>query len=766
MKKIHLTTILLFALFCANSAFASPFAEIKGKVTDANTQVPLAGATIYISDLKAFTSSDANGDFVLRNVPTKGKFLVEVRFVGYKSQSKMVDLSLNVTLSFALEPTVIESAEIVITGTPFSANNKTNSLAVVTVNREKIAQAGGSNLIDAIARVPGVTQITTGGAISKPSIRGLGYNRVLTIVDGAREEGQQWGDEHGIQVDQFGAARIEILKGPASLLYGSDALGGVINIIDDIVPANGDFNGNFTTNYNTNNGLIGSSLMLQGNNNGFVYRGRVSYKNAHGFGYGKDITVPNSGFNETNISGMLGLNKTWGYAHLNLSRFNTNVGLVEHGPAADGFFRDENDNVINKTEGQKRTIALPFQNINHYRAALNSNVLLGGGQLKSTLAFQKNIRQEFEESKEEAGLNLNLDSYTYDFKYAFANNGTWEPTIGLQGMHQANTNNGHEFLIPDYNSNNIGLFAYLKRNFIKGAINAGLRYDYKTVNGKDLIENGDQVFTAFNNNFSNVSGSLGLAYQFTPKFTFKGNVGSGFRAPNIAELGANGRHEGTFRYEIGNNKLKQETSLQVDLGLEYAADKLTFTLNGYNNRIFNYIYPANFNNEVTPFTDESGLTTILPVYRFVQTNANLVGAEASVDFHIIKSLHFENTFGYVKGTNLANNRPLPFIPAASITNELRFEPKIKGLNDSFIKVGLTNVFKQNRFDSFETATSGYSLLDAGFGTTIKLKNNKINFWLTGQNLSNKLYVNHLNRYKQVGVFNSGRNISFGFSLSL
>lgn len=766
MRKIHLTCLLLFALFYANSAVAATLAEIKGKVTDAITQTPLAGATIYLSDLKAFTSSDANGDFILRNLPSKGKFLVEVRFVGYKSQSKMVDLSLNTTLTFALDPTVMESAEIVITGTPFSANNKTNSLAVVTVNRKKIAQSGGSNLIDAIARVPGVTQITTGGAISKPSIRGLGYNRVLTIVDGAREEGQQWGDEHGIQVDQFGAARIEILKGPASLLYGSDALGGVINIIDDIVPATGDFNGSFTTSYNSNNGLIGSSLMLQGNNNGFVYRGRVSYKNAYSFGYGKDIKVPNSGFNEANVSGMLGLNKSWGYAHLNLSRFNTNVGLVEDGPATDRFFRDENGKVINKTEGLKRTIGLPFQNINHYRAALNSNVLLGRGQLKSTLAFQKNKRQEFEDSKDEAGLNLNLDSYTYDVKYAFANNGAWEPTIGLQGMHQTNTNKGQEFLIPDYNSNNVGVFAYLKRNFAKGAINAGLRYDYKTVNGNDLIESGNKVFTAFRNSFSNVSGSLGFAYQLTPKFTFKGNAGSGFRAPNIAEMGANGRHEGTFRYEIGNSKLKQETSLQFDLGLEYAAEIITFTLNAYNNRIYNYIYPANFNNEVTPFTGENGLTTILPVYRFVQTNANLIGAEASIDLHLIKSLHFENTFGYVKGTNLATNTPLPFIPAASITNELRFEPTIKGLSDSFIKVGLTNVFKQNRFDIFETSTKGYSLLDAGFGTELKVGKDKVNIWLTAQNITNKLYVNHLNRYKQVGIFNPGRNISLGFSLPL
>jgi iron complex outermembrane receptor protein len=351
----------------------------------------------------------------------------------------MVDLATINTLSIAMESSVIESAEVVITGSPFSSNNKTNSLSVVTVGKDKLAQAGGTNLVDAISRIPGVSQVSTGGAISKPTIRGLGYNRVLTMVDGAREEAQQWGDEHGIEVDQFSAARVEILKGPASLLYGSDALGGVINIIDDLVPPPGLFNGDFTTSYGTNNGLSASSLMMQGNDNGFVYRGRVSYKKAYGFAY-KNTTVPNSGFNEFNLNGMVGLNKSWGYSHLTFSRFHTNIGLVEDGPNEEGNFVNDDGEVITKAEAQQRRLGLPFQNINHYRAALNSNFILGKGQLKTTFAFQRNMRKEFEESATEPGLNLNLNSYTYDVKYYFPNAGKWEPAIGVQGMYQKNVN--------------------------------------------------------------------------------------------------------------------------------------------------------------------------------------------------------------------------------------------------------------------------------------------------------------------------------------
>lgn len=763
MKRVHLLLCILAYLLFPLLGVASEVAQFRGRVIDASTHTPLVGATIYITDLKAITTTNGQGEFILKNVPAKGKFLLEVRFVGYKTYSETVDLASQNSLTVSLSPSIIESAEVVITGSPFSSNNKTNSLSVVTIGKTKLTQAAGTNLIDAIAKTPGISQVSTGGAISKPIIRGLGYNRVLTMVDGAREEAQQWGDEHGIEVDQFSAARIEILKGPASLLYGSDALGGVINVIDDLVPAPGVHNGTFTSTYSTNNGLSASSLMLQGNEDGFVYRGRASYKNAYGFGY-KNATVPNSGFNELNFNGMLGLNKSWGYSHLTFSRFHTNVGLVEEGPDGDGNYLNEDGELITKAQAKERKLNLPFQDITHYRTALNSNFILGKGQLKTVFAFQSNVRKEFEEQIQEPGLNLNLKSYTYDVKYNFPNLGQWQPAIGVQGMYQDNKNNGDEFLIPDYNSNNIGAFAYLKRNFNKGAINVGLRYDYKKMEGKGLNFEGEQIFTGFNNKFSNLSGSLGFAFEVAKNLVLKGNAGSGFRAPNIAELGANGRHEGTFRYEIGNSNLKQETSMQFDLGLEYTAENVTFGLNAYANRIFNYIYPGNFNNETMPFSNEDGSIETLPVYRYVQTNADLFGGEASVDFHLIKSLHFENSFAYTRGVNRATDLALPFIPAATINNEIRFEPNIKGLEDTYVKVGVTNTFKQARFDSFETQTNGYTLFDAGVGTSIHTKKGQFNIWVMGQNLLNKEYYNHLSRYKPVGIYNPGRNVTFGISV--
>lgn len=768
MKLIrHLLTVCL--LVCSALNLFAQNSELKGVVRDVSNGNPVGGASVYISDLKTTAMTAVDGTFTFKNIPNKGNLLVEVRFIGYKTISKLVDLSNSQTLTFDLIPSIIESEEVVITGTPYSSNNKTNSLAVASIGREQLAEAGGTNLIDAMKKIPGVSQIATGGGISKPSIRGLGYNRVLTIAEGAREEGQQWGDEHGIQFDQFAAARVEVLKGPASLLYGSDALGGVINIIDDLVPAPGVTKAGFTTSIQSNTGLSASSLMLQGNADGFVYRGRVSYKNAHSFGY-KGQHVPNSGFNELNGSAMLGFNKKWGYAHLNLSSFGSNVGLVEDGPDGNGDFIDENGNVISREEAKKREIDVPFQKINHYRATLNSNILLGGGQLKSVFGFQRNLRNEYEGDKDEVALGLALNSFTYDVKYSLPSRNGWEPTFGLQGMYQKNKNSGHEFLIPDYTGNNIGAFAYLKKNFTGGAVNAGIRYDYRKVEGFEMHEDhgnhSHEIFEAFQNDFSNISGSLGLAYEFAPNFVFKGNVGSGFRAPNIAELGSNGVHHGTFRYERGNANLKQETSLQLDAGIEYKGSNVSLGLNGFNNKIYNYIFPSNVNGETITVRDHHGHLETMPLFSYVQTDATLIGAEANVDFHFIESLHFENSLSFVRGKNDKTGGSLPFIPAVTINNEVRFEPNIKGLASSFIKVGLSNVFAQNRVDQYETATDSYTLLEAGVGLGVNTKAGKINFWVSGQNLTNKKYFNHLSRYKPVGIFNPGRTVTAGVSIPL
>jgi iron complex outermembrane recepter protein len=772
MKRIQLFVAVLLSFFIFSGGFAAGLAEITGKVTDAKSQSGLAGATISIPDLRISAITNSNGEFTLKNLPASGRFLVQVSYVGYRSLTQVIDFARPGILSFTLQASVIEGREVIITGSASSSDKRKNSTSVSSLTKAQLLYHPSTNLIDAISRVPGVSQITTGAGISKPVIRGLSYNRVVTVSDGVKQQGQQWGDEHGIEIDQYSADHVEVLKGPASLMYGSDALGGVINILDGLPAPDGTLRGEFLTNYATNNGLTGSSLMLQGNQNGLIYKVRGSYKNAYSYQTATEY-VPNSGFNETNFEGQVGLNKKWGYAHLNASSFRTNIGFYEPARNETGDLIDEAGNVFTEKQNKDRTLAFPKQDVRHYKIALNSNILLESGSLRTTLGYQHNLRRELEAAGTDGlALFLNSHTYSYDLKYSFKEINGWAPVIGLSGefIHSLNTT-GAEQLIPDYDSQAFGGFAFLKKTWNDDTFNAGARFDYRKMTGKAF--SGDAEFDAFTNDFSHITGALGYTHEFSDALSFKANAGSAFRAPNIAELSSNGVHEGVFRYEIGNPALKPEQSYQFDASFDYQNQYLSASIGGFANIIDNFIYYSN-DGTTTPVEDEEGNAQDYPVYNFVQDNAFLRGIEASLTLHPVSFIHFENGFSYTRATNRATKESLPFIPAATLRNELRFEPKIAGTSNSYFSVGIDNFFKQTKIDSFEQATGGYTLLNAAIGTTLRIgKTQDITIYAAGKNLLDKAYYDHLSRFKpgrlsdadpSLGIYNQGRNITFGVNI--
>jgi len=772
MKKLQLLlAVLIYTLFTTGS-FAADLAKIKGKVIDADTRQPLPGASIAIPDLRISALTNESGEFTLNNVPAHGRFLVQIRYVGYQTITQTVDFGNPLLADFELKPSVIEGREVVITGSANSSDNKKNSTTIATVSKAELLYHPSSNLIDAISRTPGVAQITTGPGISKPVIRGLSYNRVVTLDNGVKQQGQQWGDEHGIEIDQYSADRVEVLKGPASLMYGSDALGGVINILDALPAPEGTVKGEFLTNYNTNNGLTGSSLMLQGNENGLVYRARGSYKNAYSYQTPTEF-VPNSGYNETNFEGQIGLNKKWGYAHLDASSFRTNIGFYDPVRNDAGELVNEEGNAFTDAQNKDRIIAFPKQDVRHYKVALNSNILLGSGSLKATLGYQHNLRRELAVEGDGPALFLNSHTYSYDLKYSFNEVNGWAPVIGASGefVHSLNTT-GAEQLIPDYDSQAFGGFAFIKKTWDNDTFNAGLRFDYRKITGKDF--HGDADFNGFSNQFSHLTGALGYTHEFNDAFSFKANAGSAFRAPNIAELSSNGVHEGVFRYEVGNPNLKPEQSYQFDASFDYQNQYLSANIGGFANYINQFIY-YNTDGTTKDVANENGVgTTAYPVYNFIQDNAFLRGIEASLTLHPVSFIHFDNSFSYTRATNRTTKESLPFIPAATLRNELRFEPAIPGTSHSYVSVGIDNFFKQDKIDSFEMPSAGYTLFNAAIGTTLKLsKTQDITIYVAGKNLLDKAYYDHLSRFKpgrlsdedtSLGIYNPGRSITFGINL--
>ena len=768
---------------------------LTGKITASKTNLPLQAASVYIPDLKAGTTTGENGNYVLRNL-SPGKYVIEISFVGFASIVETIDLDNSAQKDFVLNPSLIENETVTITGVSSATSTKRTPIPVSILRRENLFNNVSTNLIDNLTRIPGVAQVTTGAAISKPFIRGLGNNRVIVINDAIRQEGQQFGDEHGIEIDELNASRVEVLKGPASLMYGSDALAGVINIISFQTAPQGTIKGNILASYQTNNLQRNLHADIGGNINGFVWGLSGSYKAAADYKNKYDGYVYNSKFNENNFGGYIGLNKYWGYSHLYMSKFDQEVGLVEgdRDDATGNFLKlvningSESEEIATDKDFKSTNPFIPKQRIQHFKIATDNNFKLGNNKMTFVLGYQRNQRQEFANVLDlnEKELYFDLNTLNYNIQFHFTEQKNWKTTFGINGMQQTNKNKGEEALIPEYSLFDIGGFLYTQKRIDKLTVSGGLRYDNRALDSKEFVDNISVKFPSFNKNFSNISGSAGLAYAMSEATNLKFNIARGFRAPTIAELASNGAHEGTVRFEYGEQNLKSETSLQTDAGIEINSEHVSFNASIFYNAMHNYIYYRKLESSAGGDSIIVNSGDQLFAFRFAQNNALLYGAEFNFDIHPhpLDWLHVENTFSWVRGTLREvqdGSKNLPFIPAARLINELKtdFAKNGKGFKNGFIQVELDHTFKQNKpFSGFntETATESYSLLNAAIGGSIMSKGKTLfNLFLAANNITDVAYQNHLSRLKyapqnlvtgRMGVFNMGRNFSMKINFPL
>ena len=677
--------------------------------------------------------------------------------------------------------------ELTVTGVTGDTKLKHSTAPVSIVTPQVLRATAASNIIDAIARQPGVSQLTTGSGISKPIIRGLGYNRVVVMSEGVRQEGQQWGDEHGVEVDAGSVNSVEILKGPASLMYGSDAMAGVVILHSQPTLAEGDLQARASTEYQTNNGLFAYTLSVASNQKGFVWDARFSSKMAHAYKNKYDGYVPGSQFRERAGRLMLGVNKAWGHSRLTWTAYHLTPGIVEGE-------RDPETGCLESSEGftaHGYGKSLPFQQVKHYKAVWDNSLNLPNGNLKLILGYQQNRRQEFEESADDYELFFKLHTLTYDLRYVTHEFDGWKLSTGIGGMYQKSGNKGEEFLIPEYRLFDFGIYTTATKTLgDRWTLNGGLRFDHRRLHGYEQIDEGELRFTDFSRHFNGLTGSIGAVCNINDHFNLRLNIARGFRTPNMSELASNGVHEGSIRYEIGSQQLKAEYSLQADLGLDFTSRYVSAQLALFANRIDNYIFTHRLADEM-----EEGYLT----YAYTQGDARLLGFEAGIDFHPIHSIHFSNTFSLVDAQLMhqpADTKYLPHSPAPRWSSELKWElqhhshstvkhrherhPNHRSLlNNLYIAAGLDCYLKQTHIysaDDTETATPGYALVSLSAGTDIQIGGRKVaELYVVADNLLNKAYQNHLSRLKYAdenvvtgrrGVFNMGRNITFKLVLPI
>lgn len=745
--KTLLNTIMVLVL-------CQTFAQntISGVVLDNDSNNALPYVNIYIPELETGTTTNESGEFYLKNIPL-GSYRIVYSFMGYETKSEIIKIPLSEDIKINLMSSAIEM-DAVILSTPFHKLQSENVMMVAYEKVSDLKAIGAMTLTEGIDNIAGVESITTGLGIAKPVIRGLSSNRVLVYTQGVRLENQQFGAEHGLGLNDAGVESVEVIKGPASLLYGSDALGGVLYINPErfaqFNESAADFNATYFSNtlgYSTNAGY-----KVSGDKFKFLFRGSATGNSDYDT---PDYRVTNTRFNEQDFKAGLGYQSTQFKTEFRYNMNHVKLGIPEE---------------IGEQSTSKDPL-LPYQDINNHVFSSKSTVFFNNSSLEINLGYIYNNRQEFEEehahdeedheeehdedhedehdghSEEEAALNMKLKTFNYDVKYNLPDVGRFETIVGVQGMNQVNGNYGEEILIPDAVTNDLGILATSHIHFESIDLQLGFRYDFRDI----VIEND------IRRNFNSFNGAIGAKTTLFNTIVTRLNIASGFRAPNLSELGSDGVHHGTNRYEIGNIDLVNEQNLQFDLALEYNSDHLEVFANGFYNYIKDYIYLAP-NGEII---DGS------PAYNYVQDNARLYGGEFGFHFHPhpLDWLHFESSFETVTGKR-DNGDYLPLIPANSIINTIRIEYDTNWLVNGYGFVKLRSTFVQNNVSAFETATPGYNLLSAGFGGTVSLFKRDLSISLSGTNLTNKRYINHLSRLKPEGIYNMGRNIVLGLSYKI
>ncbi|WP_308992497.1 TonB-dependent receptor [Mariniflexile litorale] len=770
-------------------AFAQDSFQIKGFVRNANTLQPIEGA--HITGKGLFSISLETGAFTIKNL-VEGSYSFTISHIGYASKKITVLVQPKMeTVEVLLNESSTALNEVEVHGKSKQRTAKESPIVSQTVSKEFLDKNRENSLMQTLSKIPGISTINIGSGQSKPVIRGLGFNRVAVVQNGIKHEAQQWGNDHGLEIDQYGIENIKIIKGPASLVYGSDAIAGVLDIQPNKIPIQNSFEGEVNFLGESNNNLLGISAGVQARKEKWFYRGRLTYRD-----YG-DYKVPTKNINyenyifelyDNNLRNTAGKEANASFSLGYVSDNITSETFFSNVNAKNGFFANAHGLEVRTSnidyDHSNRDIDLPFHKVNHFKITNNTSISKGKHTFHFDLGFQNNHRGEHSEPVPHGYMPKPSDSKERIFKkntYALNMRDVFKPinqhdvVAGINIEFQNNNIGGWGFLIPEYNRFSMGTFVYdqfeIHPNF---HVLAGIRYDYGLMNTKSHFDwypstinnsNGSTSFVHLQRaqnktlDFGNISASAGFSYILNNS-TFKLNVGKSFRMPLPNELASDGVNYHMYRYEKGNLDLNPEESYQLDIDIDHTTKQFSVGVSPFINFFENYIY----------LNPTSNYYETLQIYEYTQSKVFRIGGEIRASTTISKSLQLDASAEYVFSRQTSGAKKdftLPFSPPLSGLFSASYQ-----FNDIFFlkNTQLITDFRvtatQDEIVPPEEKTEGYQMLNMSLLTEMNVFKNDmpVAIRIKLNNVFNTKYFDHTSFYRLIDVPEAGRNLSISLTI--
>ncbi len=691
-----------------------------------------------------------------------------------------------------LQPSTILLQEVTVNAERASFNGVVSSLPVTEISKNYLLKNSSTNFIQTLSSIAGISSMDIGAGFSKPVIRGFGFNRVAVVDKGVVQQNQQWGADHGLEIDQYDVDGVRVHKGPMSLFYGSDAIGGVIEILPPVIPFEDMFWGDATIIAKSNNDLMGASVAASVKRGNLFLRGRATVQSYADYRVPVDTIeyltwrlpvhngrMKNTAGREINLALSGNYTKDNFSSWLHLSNINSKNGFYPGAHGIPSLERVAHD-------GSFRNIEMPYATSNHFKLIWNSELKpRENDKLMFDVGYQQNRREELSAFHTHYGnqdapvvrpdveLQFKLNTFSGSARYVMGVGERWSKTLGGSMEYQHNRVGGYSFLLPDFERLSGGLFwinsVRLNEKFM---LTGGLRYDMGRLNVSEFY---DPLLAEFlilqgymqenvefyamrsanlNKVFGDLSGSVGIEYRPSTLHSLKLNVGRSFRYPGANELSSNGLHHGAFRHEQGNGDLKSERGYQLDIDYQYANGGLNVRVNPFVSWFENYIY-----------LEPTGEWSVLPhagqIYRYNEAEALVAGGELMIGYEISSRWSVNGDAEYVFNKNLTDNYALPFTPPTVVTTDITYSGN--GRDGSIIsnyEIKLENrlVMDQTSVARNEAATPGATLWNISAYAHWQVGDKMFITLLQVDNVFNTSFMNHLSFYRKLNAPEPGRNI--------